>query len=123
MPAAKDSAAALQAAADSVVSQFREHTSAHRVDTKSAFLNLVRENYPGYHVTETEERKVSLFEFAAAGKAEIYFDTDDDAFHATRLWKSVGEGIEKKVHPGKLDDDYRLVRYVPVSSESKMELT
>ncbi|OAL54051.1 proteasome-activating nucleotidase [Pyrenochaeta sp. DS3sAY3a] len=94
-----------------VLSSFKAHCSAPRTETKSHFLELIRDTYPLYHVTEVDEKRISLFEFAAAGKASIVLDDESESLHATRYWRSVGEGIEKKVHPGKLKDDYRFVRF------------
>jgi transitional endoplasmic reticulum ATPase len=110
MPASKSVLAATQANNVDVFSAFRSHTEAPRIDTRSTVLTLIRKSYPDYHVTEVEERKVSLYEFAASGKAELVLDAEDEAFNATREWSAVGEGIEKKTHPGKLSDEFRFAR-------------
>lgn len=100
MPAARSILAATQDNSASIFSAFKTHTEAQRVDTKNTVLTLIRNAYPDYHVTEVEERKVSLREYAATDKASIVIDAEDEAFNATREWHPVGEGIEKKTHPG-----------------------
>lgn len=103
---------ATQGNSAAIFEAFKIHCEAPRVDTKTNVLKLIREAYPEYHVTEVAEKRTSLFEYAAAGKAELIFDHEDEAFNATREWEAVGEGIEKKLHPGKLRDDFRFARYV-----------
>lgn len=110
MPASRSILAATQANNIDVFSAFKSHTEAPRIDTKTTALTLIRNAYPDYHVTEVEEKKVSLYEFATAGKAELVLDCEDEAFNATREWHAVGEGIEKKTHPGKLSDQFRFAR-------------
>jgi transitional endoplasmic reticulum ATPase len=111
MSAAESILAATKSENSYVLQSFKVHTSASRTDTKSKLLDVIRNNYPDYHVTEVNERKVSLREYAASGKASLILDAEDSAFHATRDWKAVGEGIEKKTHPGALHDDYRFARF------------
>lgn len=111
MPAARDILAATLDANKSILSNFETHTNGHRVETKDVCLRLIRQTYPDYHVTEVAENRVSLFEYADAGKANLALDSDEDSFHATRRWSSVGERIEKKLHPGKLNDDFRFARF------------
>jgi transitional endoplasmic reticulum ATPase len=89
---------------------FKNHTSAPRIETRTVVLNLIRNHYGGFHVTEVDERKVSLFEYAGADKAKLVLDGDDELFMSTKGWRAVGEGIEKKTHPGKLQDDFRYAR-------------
>jgi transitional endoplasmic reticulum ATPase len=110
MPASKSILAATQANNVDVFSAFKAHSDAPRIDTKTTALTLIRKAYSDYHITEVEEKKVSLHEFAAAGKAELVLDSEDEAFNATREWHAVGEGIEKKTHPGKLNDQFRFAR-------------
>ena len=73
-------------------------------------LTLLRNGYRDYHVTEVEAKKIALFDFASSGKALFNLDSYDEQFNATRRWSAVGEGIEKKMHPGKLTDDFRFAR-------------
>jgi transitional endoplasmic reticulum ATPase len=112
MPAARTLLSSTQANSATIFSEFKSHCDAPRVDTKTHALTLIRNAYPDYHVTEVEEKKVSLFEFASAGKATLIFDAEEEAFNATREWRAVGEGVEKKMHPGKLKDEFRFARYV-----------
>lgn len=90
---------------------FRDHTSGKRIDTKSTALNTLRAAYPSHHVTEVEAQKCAFFDYASAGKAVLTLDGEDESFDTTRLWKPVGNGIEKKLSPGKLDDDFRFARF------------
>ncbi|KAF2864830.1 P-loop containing nucleoside triphosphate hydrolase protein [Massariosphaeria phaeospora] len=94
-----------------VFDDFKMHTRGTRIDTKTTVLSLIRQMYPEHHVTEVAENKVSLFDFASAGKASCLLDADDEAFNATRTWASVGERVEKKLSPGKLDDEFRFARF------------
>ncbi|KAF1973629.1 proteasome-activating nucleotidase [Bimuria novae-zelandiae CBS 107.79] len=94
-----------------VYSRFNDHASAQRVETKQRVLNILRQEYPEYRVTVVDAGPCSLLEFAAAGKAEAVFQADDESFNATREWKPVGTGIEKKTHPGTLNDDYHFARF------------
>jgi transitional endoplasmic reticulum ATPase len=110
MPAHRSILAATQAKSVDVFSAFKAHAEAPRIDTKTTVLTLIRNAYPDYNVTEVEEKKISLREFAGAGKAEQVLDSEDEAFNATKEWHAVGEGIEKKTHPGKLTDQYRFAR-------------
>ena len=91
-------------------SSFKSHCDAKRVDTKTSTLTLLRNAYEDYHVTEVEAKQVSLFEYAATDKALLTFDSEDEQFNAARTWRAVGEGIEKRMHPGKLKDDFRFAR-------------
>jgi transitional endoplasmic reticulum ATPase len=91
-------------------SSFKSHCDAKRVDTKTTLLTLLRNAYEDYHVTEVDARKIALLEFASADKALLTLDSDDEQFNATRNWRSIGDGIEKKVHPGALTDDFRFAR-------------
>jgi hypothetical protein len=84
MPAARSILSATQDNSASIFSAFKTHTEAQRVDTKNTVLTLIRNAYPDYHVTEVEERKVSLREYAATDKASIVIDAEDEAFNATR---------------------------------------
>ncbi|XPT02771.1 hypothetical protein M3J09_011881 [Ascochyta lentis] len=111
MPAARSTLAATQEHGASIFTNFKSHCDAKRVDTKTTTLTLLRNAYEDYHVTEVEAKQVSLFEFAAADKALLMLDSEDERFNATRNWRSVGEGIEKKMHPGKLTDDFRFARF------------
>lgn len=110
MPAAKDLIAATKENDKNAFEEFRQHANGTRIETKSNVLNIIRNAYPDYHVTEVDERDCSLFEFAAAGKATVTLDSDEETFDMTRNWKPVGEGIERKMHPGQLVDDYRFAR-------------
>jgi|TARA_R110002003_G_scaffold112_1_gene9557 hypothetical protein len=101
---------ATQANSTAIFSAFKTHTEAPRIDTKTSVLTLIRHAYPEYHVTEVEEKKVSLYEFALADKATLVHDAEADEFNATRTWRAVGEGIEKKTHPGQLHDEFRFAR-------------
>ena len=114
MPATKSILAATQSNSFYVFDAYKAHCDAPRVETRSAVLTQIRDAYPDFHVTETREERVSLFEFAAAEKALLIFDDEGEGFRASRLWRAVGEGIEKKVHPGMLKDDFKFARYVPL---------
>ncbi|KAF2627571.1 P-loop containing nucleoside triphosphate hydrolase protein [Macroventuria anomochaeta] len=111
MPAARSTPAATQEHSASMFSNFKSHCDAKRVDTKTTTLTLFRNAYEDYHVTEVEAKKIALFEYAATDKALLNFDSDDEQFNATRDWRAVGEGIEKKMHPGRLTDDFRFARF------------
>jgi transitional endoplasmic reticulum ATPase len=110
MPAARSTLAATQEHGASMFSSFKSHCDAKRVDTKTTLLTLLRNAYEDYHVTEVDARKIALLEFASADKALLTLDSDDEQFNATRNWRSIGDGIEKKVHPGALTDDFRFAR-------------
>ncbi|KAF2820336.1 proteasome-activating nucleotidase [Ophiobolus disseminans] len=91
--------------------RFKSHTDAKRVETGTVVLTEIRNHYCDYHVTEVEEKRVSLFEYAAAGKAKLVLDVEDEKFMTTKAWHAVGEGIEKKTHPGALKDFFRYARF------------
>lgn len=110
MPAARSLLAATQANSAEIFDAFKSHADAKRVDTRTTALTLIRNAFPHYHVTEVEERCVSLYQFAAADKAVLINDTEDDAFNSTLSWQAVGEGVEKKKHPGALKDEFRFAR-------------
>lgn len=93
---------------------FRTHANSPRVETKTVILSLIRDWYPEYHVTEVDEKHASFLEYASAGHAKSTLDSDDESFMASRAWRAVGEGIEKKTHPGNLKDDFRFARYVHI---------
>lgn len=101
---------ATQANSADMFADFKSHTKAPRIETKTVVLNQIRHAYPDYHVTEVEEKRVSLFEYAAADKAKLVLDAEDEAFMTTKAWRSIGEGIEKKTHPGALKDEFRYAR-------------
>jgi transitional endoplasmic reticulum ATPase len=111
MPAAKDMLSATLEHSNAVFENFKQHRRGTRIDTKTTVLDLLKETYPTYHVTETSETQVALFDYADANKATLTLDADSESFSAARRWKSVGERIEKKQNPGKLDDDYRFARF------------
>ncbi|KAF2786144.1 P-loop containing nucleoside triphosphate hydrolase protein [Melanomma pulvis-pyrius CBS 109.77] len=111
MPAAKDILSATSAASEGVFGTFEQHCNGLRIDTKTTALCRIKGYYPDYHVTEASEYRVALFDYATANKAELTLDSASESFNATRRWSSVGERIEKKLHPGKLDDDYRFARF------------
>ncbi|KAF2677023.1 proteasome-activating nucleotidase [Lentithecium fluviatile CBS 122367] len=94
-----------------VFTSFRAHANGQRIETKSTALNIIRTAYPSHHVTEVEAQRCDLFNYAAAGKAILTLDGDQDNFDTTRTWKPVGNGIEKKLSPGRLDDDFRFARF------------
>lgn len=112
MPATKTILSATQANSTAIFDAFKAHCNAPRIDTKNHVLKLIREAYPDHHVTEVEEGHAALFDFASADKAVSIIDSEDEAMLSAREWHSVGEGVEKKMHPGSLSDDYRFVRYV-----------
>lgn len=112
MPAARSTLAATQEQSASIFNDFKSHCDARRVDTKTVTLTLLRNAYKDYHITEVDARKIALFDFASTEKALLNMDSDDEQFNATRNWQAIGEGIEKKMHPGKLTDDFRFARYV-----------
>ncbi|KAJ4366256.1 hypothetical protein N0V83_007892 [Neocucurbitaria cava] len=112
MPSTKTLLTATQPNSAAVFDAFKLHCDAPRVETRTTILTQLRSAYPDHHVTEAEERRVSLFEFAAAtDKAVLNFDDEGEGFQATRDWRAVGEGIEKKVHPGRLRDEFRFARF------------
>lgn len=110
MPAATSSLDATLEHSASIFSEFKSHCDAKRVDTKTTVLTLLRNAYEDYHVTEVDAKKIDLFDYASSGNALLTFDSEDEQFHATRNWCAVGEGIEKKMHPGKLTDDFHFAR-------------
>jgi transitional endoplasmic reticulum ATPase len=110
MPAARSPLAATHEQSTSIFSDFKAHCGGQRVDTRTVTLTLLRNGYKDYHVTEVEAKKIALFDFASSGKALLNLDCDDEQFSATRGWRPVGEGVEKKMHPGKLTDDFRFAR-------------
>lgn len=112
MPAAISALAATQKLNASLFNDFKSQCNAKRVDAKTTTLALLRNAYHDYHVTEVSASQIALFEFAATEKAILSFDSDDEQFHASRNWHAVGEGIEKKTHPGKVTDDFRFARSV-----------
>ncbi|KAF2177712.1 P-loop containing nucleoside triphosphate hydrolase protein [Zopfia rhizophila CBS 207.26] len=111
MGAAKNILSSTQESGKTVFEDFKQHCLGTRVDTRTTSLNIIRKAYPDYHVTEVDESRVSLIEYAEAGKAIAILDVEGEAFNATRWWRPVGERIEKKLHPGKLDDDFRFARF------------
>ncbi|KAJ4345124.1 hypothetical protein N0V95_005896 [Ascochyta clinopodiicola] len=111
MPAARSTLAATQDQSAYIFSNFEAHCDAKRVDTKTTTLSLLRNAYKDYHITEVDAKRASLFEFAATGKALLVLDSEDEHFNATRDWHAVGDGIEKRMHPGKLTDDFRFARF------------
>ncbi|KAJ4375517.1 hypothetical protein N0V86_007049 [Didymella sp. IMI 355093] len=111
MPTAKSNLAATQEHSVAIFNDFKSHCDGKRVDTKTTVLTLLRNNYEDYHITEVDAKKISLFDFASTDKAQLTLDSDDEQFHATRTWSAVGEGIEKKMHPGTLTDDFRFARF------------
>lgn len=111
MPAVRDLLAATAEHGSSVFTEFKNHANGTRTDTRSTVLRLLRESYPEYHVTESNRSSIALFEFAQAEKATVVHDHTDESFNATRSWRPVGERIEKKLHPGKLADDFRFARF------------
>lgn len=110
MPAARSTLAATQEYSANIFDSFKSHCDAKRVDTKTTTLTLLRNAYRDYHVTEVEAHRVSLFEYADTDQALLVLDSEEERFNATRDWRAVGEGIEKKMHPGKLRDDFRFAR-------------
>lgn len=110
MPAVRSSLAATQEQSVSIFNSFKSHCDAKRVDTKTTVLTLLRNAYEHYHVTEVDARRIALFDFASTDKAFLTLDSDDEHFNATRNWSSIGEGIEKKMHPGALTDDFHFAR-------------
>ncbi|RMZ67484.1 proteasome-activating nucleotidase [Pyrenophora seminiperda CCB06] len=111
MPAARTMMSSTESNKMVVSSLFEGHCQGERVETRNKLLTFIRDCYTDYHVTEVDESKVSLFDFAAADKATLVLDADDEKFKATRKWVPVGEGVEKKMHPGQLRDDYRFARF------------
>jgi transitional endoplasmic reticulum ATPase len=95
---------------DDVLNGFKKHTGGLRIDTNTTVLSMLRDTYSEYHVTEVDAKDAALFEFAEAGKAALVLDAEDEKFHAERSWLAVGDGVDKKMHPGKLTDGYRFAR-------------
>ncbi|KAF2735716.1 proteasome-activating nucleotidase [Polyplosphaeria fusca] len=119
MPAAKNTAIKTSVNDQALFESFKEHCFGKRIDTKTTALNLLRKAYPDHHVTETSEAKASLIEFSEAGKAVVELKSEPESFNATREWKPVGERIEKKLHPGKLTDDFRFAGFKYVWEEKE----
>lgn len=94
----------------SLISAFHKHSNGSRTDTRNFLFTLFKETFPTYHVTEAVAHSISLIEFASAGKASVVHDTEEVSFKATRTWHPVGDRLERKLHPGRLVDDYRFVR-------------
>ncbi|EDU47638.1 SpoVK ATPase of the AAA+ class [Pyrenophora tritici-repentis] len=111
MPAARTLLSSTTSKRNYVDQTFDEHCSGDRVETRNKVLTSLRSTYPDFHITEVDEAKCSLFEFAAADKATLALDAEDEKFKATRKWVPVGEGVEKKMHPGDLIDHYRFARF------------
>ncbi|KAF2017572.1 proteasome-activating nucleotidase, partial [Aaosphaeria arxii CBS 175.79] len=111
MPAARDIFAATAEAAQEAIRLYKQHYSGQILDTRSVLLDILRDNFPTYHVTEVDQSTASLLEFASAGKATANLDSSSENFAAARQWKPVGERVEKKLHPGKLTDDFRFARF------------
>jgi transitional endoplasmic reticulum ATPase len=95
---------------DVILNVFKKHAGGTRIDTNTTVLSMLRDHYAEYHVTEVDANNAALFEFAAAGKAELVLDAEDEKFHAERSWLAVGDGVDKKMHPGKLTDSHRFAR-------------
>lgn len=112
MPAARSTLAATHEHSATIFSDFKSHCDGKRTDTKTTILTLLRSAYEDYHVTEVEAKKIALFEYAATNKALLNLDSDDEQFNATRDWHAIGQGIEKKMHPGSVSDDFRFARSV-----------
>lgn len=102
--------AATRDSRQNVFSNYKLHTNAARNDSKTTFFTHIRSAYPDYHVTEVDESKVSLREFAAADQASLVVDAEDDTLYATREWHAIGEGLENDDHPGELTDAIRFAR-------------
>ena len=100
-----------QANDSKVFNAFRSHANGTRVETKSTALNIIRRSYPSHHVTEVGASTCSLFDYAGAGKAVLTLDGEDESFDTTRSWKPVGNGMEKKMNLGRLDDEFRFARF------------
>jgi len=110
MPAARTTLSSTSSTNNDVYLNFEEHCRGERVETRNKLLSLLRGCYADFHVTEVDEAKVSLFDFADADKATLELDAEDEKFKAVRKWGPVGEGVQKKMHPGHLMDDYRFAR-------------
>lgn len=95
---------------NAVFTAFNKHAGAPRIESKQYVLNIIRNEYPLHHVTVVDSSSCSLLDFAAAGKAKVECEAADEMFNATRGWKPVGSGVEKKTHPGKLADEYHFAR-------------
>ena len=93
-----------------VFAGYTQHNSIPRSETREAIRALIRAAYPDHHVTEVDEEKISLRDFAASGRAEITLDASDAAFSGTREWRAVGEGMQRKVDRGELKDEFRFAR-------------
>ncbi|KAF1926283.1 proteasome-activating nucleotidase [Didymella exigua CBS 183.55] len=111
MPAARSTLATTHEHSTSIFDNFKSHCDAKRVDTKNTVLTLLRNAYEDYLVTEVNAKKIVLFDYASTDKALLALDSNDEQFNATRDWSAVGEGIEKKMHPGTLTDDFRFARF------------
>ncbi|OAG05924.1 proteasome-activating nucleotidase [Paraphaeosphaeria sporulosa] len=95
-----------------VFDAFNEHAGQQRIETKQRMLNIIRKWYSQHHVTVVDSASCSLLEFAAAGKATYSHEADDETFNATRQWMPVGSGVEKKTHPGRLQDEFHFARFL-----------
>ena len=93
-----------------VFAGYTKHNSIPRSETREAIRALIRDAYPEYYVTEVDERKISLREFAASGRADIHLDASDEAFSGTRDWSAVGEGMQRKMNAGEARDEFRFAR-------------
>ncbi|KAH6518379.1 hypothetical protein HBI81_174530 [Parastagonospora nodorum] len=94
-----------------VFAGYTKHNSIPRSETREAIRALIRDAYPEYYVTEVDERKISLREFAASGRADIHLDASDKAFSGTRDWSAVGEGMQRKMNAGEARDEFRFARF------------
>ncbi|OCK87812.1 P-loop containing nucleoside triphosphate hydrolase protein [Cenococcum geophilum 1.58] len=111
MGATKEIALQSDEARKAAFEEFKQHCSGQRTSTTLSVIEGLRKTHPDHHVTAVLRTSCSLLEYAAAGKATATFDGNGEGFDVLRGWKSVGEGLEKRDHPGRLQDSVNFGRY------------
>jgi transitional endoplasmic reticulum ATPase len=96
-----------------VFDSFESHCSSIRTSTHLVILQILRGNYPGYHVTSTGTDEFDFTGFAAAGKATLSFaandDRSDDLFETVRSYAAPRRRLDRK--PGSLSDEVMFGRF------------
>lgn len=111
MGATKEIALQNNEARKAAFEEFKQHCSGQRTNTSLSVVEALRKTHPDHHVTAVLPTSCSLLEYATAGKATATFDGNDEGFDVLRDWKSVGKGLEKRDHPGRLQDSVSFGRY------------
>jgi transitional endoplasmic reticulum ATPase len=80
---------------------WKAHKSKGRIDTEFTTYELLREAYPGYHITRTAPSKCDLLGYARAGYATAILQVGD-GLDATRVYRLPPSRMDQI--PGKLED-------------------